>query len=348
MEVDFGAGPRWLSPATRVIDLTPAGGLVPSEGPVDWSQLDLLPDCRTVNWSGPDRGIVDAVAARLGIRFLYWSDAVGDLDLRRTHLGTVRLDGTGLSSVRLPRLIETVLLIRPPAGLRIEAPGEGRHVDLRLFQYGPDVVIPTGLRRTRTVWLWVGGTFSATLLTALHDLEQLRLTFDASPGTLTDLPDLRQHARLRTLQLDDAYGLDPDALPELPQLRQLELNGARRTTATTLRQRFKHGPVELSISGAKSEAWLAANMDNPFRDWAEDSKPFAQAACKAYTRARRAIEAIGPDTPDRLAAGERALRGLVTDLNTIDSNDRHPQPRTGLGRLPRPGRPPSNPPGPRH
>jgi len=319
VEVDFGAGPRWLSPATRVLDLTPAGGLVPSEGPVDWSQLAQLPNCLTVQCSGPDRGIVDAVGARLGIRFLYWSDAAGDLDLRRTHLGTVRLDGAQLGSVRLPRMIETVLVIRPPAGLRIEAPGEGRHVDLRLFQYGPDVVIPTGLRRTRAVWLWVGGTVSATVLTPLLDLEQLRLTFDAAPGTLTDLPDLRRHARLHTLELDDAYGLDPDALPDLPQLRRLELAGARRTTATTLRRRFKHDPVDVSVSGAKSEAWLVANMDNPFRDWVEDSKPFAQAACKAYTRAWQAIGAIEPGAPDHLAAAERALRGLVSDLNTIDS-----------------------------
>ncbi|MFG2040582.1 hypothetical protein [Dactylosporangium sp. NPDC048998] len=319
VEVDFGAGPRRLAAGTVVLDLTPAGGLVPAEGPIDWTQLDKLPHCRTVEWSGPDRGVVDAVAGRLGIRFLYWSDAVGDLDLRRTHLGTVRLNGAQLRSVRLPRLIETVLLLRPPAGLQVEAPNEGRRVALRLFQYGPDVVIPTGLRRAPEVWLWVGGEFSAAALAALSDLEHLTLTFDAPPGVLTDLSQLRQHPRMHTLQLDDAYGLDPAALPELPQLRHLVLNGTRRTIATTLRQRFRRGPVELSVNGAKSQAWLAAHMDNPFRDWVEDSKAFGQAACKAYTRAWRAIEAIEPEAPDRLTAAERALRDLVADLNTIDS-----------------------------
>jgi hypothetical protein len=165
VEVDFGAGPRWLSAGTKVLDLTPDGGLAPAEGPVDWAQLDKLPLCLTVTWCGPDRGIVDAVGGRPGIRFLYWSDAVGDLDLRGTHLGTVRLDSAQLRSVLLPRLIETVLLRKPPPDLRIEAPDEGRGVDLRLFQYGPDVVIPTGLRRAPKVWLWVGGAFSAAALT---------------------------------------------------------------------------------------------------------------------------------------------------------------------------------------
>jgi hypothetical protein len=60
-------------------------------------------------------------------------------------------------------------------------------------------------------------------------------------------------------------------------------------------------------------------MDNPFRDWVEESQAFGQAACMAYTRAWRAIEAIEPEAPDRLTIGERVLRSLVADLNTIDS-----------------------------
>ncbi|MEO3745243.1 hypothetical protein [Plantactinospora sp. B5E13] len=302
-----------------MLDLTPAGGLVPTDGPVDWTQLDKLPYCRTVEWSGPDRGIVEAVGAHPGIRFLYWSEAAGDLDLRATRLGTVRLEGAALGSVRLPSSIDTVLLRRPPANLRVEAPDDGARLELRLFQYGPDVVIPSGLHRTPKVWLWVGGAVSAGVLTPLSGLAQLTLTFDAGPGAITDLSDLRQHHGLHTLQLDDAYGLEPDVLPDLPQLRQLVLNGTRRSTATALRRRYRPGPVELSVNGAKSEAWLAAYLDNPFRDWVEDSRAFGEAACKAYLRAWRAVEAIDPEAPDAPAAGERALRTLVADLNTIDA-----------------------------
>jgi hypothetical protein len=115
------------------------------------SDLDKLPHCLTVQWSGPDRGIVDAVGNRPGIRFLYWSNAVGDLDLRGTQLGTVRLDGAQLRSVRLPQTIESVLLRKPPAHLQVEAPGEGSTVDRRLFQYGPDVAsIQTRCRNYRS------------------------------------------------------------------------------------------------------------------------------------------------------------------------------------------------------
>lgn len=61
-------------------------------------------------------------------------------------------------------------------------------------------------------------------------------------------------------------------------------------------------------------------MDNPFRDWVQDSKAFGQAACSAYTRALRAVEAIAPEAPNRLEAAERALPGLVADLNAIEEH----------------------------
>jgi hypothetical protein len=321
VEVDFGAGPKRLAPWTRVLNLHPEDGMVPVKGPIDWSQLDALPECLTVEWAGPERGIIEAVAAHPNIRFLYWTDAADDIDLTSTRLGTVRLEGAGLRRVRLPESIETLLLRRPPATLEVDAPEMGERLDLRLFQYGSDVVIPDGLRRTRKVWLWVGGEISAGVLAGLTDLEDLTLTFGDPPGVLTDLPELDRHRRLYNLQLDDAYGLAAESLPELPSLRYLTLNGTRRTTAAAVKARFKGSAVTVTVSGAKSQAWLAAHMDNPFRDWVEDSKTFGQAACAAYTRAWRAVDAIAPEAPDRLDAAERALRGFVADLNAI--NDKH-------------------------
>jgi hypothetical protein len=317
--VDFGAGPRRLPRSTRVLNLRPEDGdLVPADGPVDWSQLDSLPHCLTVDWSGAERGIIGAVAAHPGIRFLYWDGAAGNIDLTATRLGTVRLEGAGLHSVRLPESIETLHLRRWPPTLQVEAPDLGHRLDLRLFQYGPDVLVPAGLRRTPKLWLWVGGEVSMAVLADLTDLQELTLTFDGSPGVLTDLAELGRHRQLHTVQVDDAYGLDLEALPELPALRRLSLNGTRRTIAAAAKARYKGSAVKVSVSGAKSEAWLAAHMDNPFRDWVEDSEAFGKAACEAYTLAWRAVEAITPDAPDRLGAAERVLRGLVADLNAID------------------------------
>jgi hypothetical protein len=48
-----------------------------------------------------------------------------------------------------------------------------------------------------------------------------------------------------------------------------------------------------------------------------DSTGFGRAACETYNRRRRAAEAVVAHDPDRLAAAEHVLRGLVTDLNAI-------------------------------
>ncbi|MGW6498589.1 hypothetical protein [Nonomuraea angiospora] len=320
VEVDFGAGPRRIASSTRVLNLGGDGSsLAPVEGPVDWSQLDKLPACITVEWSGAERGIVDALATHSNIRFLYWSEASGDIDLTTTRLGTVRLDGARLRSVRLPTSVTSLLLRRPPATLEVDAPDSGHRLDLRLFQYGPDVVIPDGLRGISKLWLWVGGTVSARVLAGLSDLEELTITFGDPPGAFTDLDELHALHLLRSLQLDDAYGLDLDELPELPSLCRIELQGTGRKTAAAVRARFEGSGIEVTISGAKSEAWLAAHMDNPFRDWVEDSEAFATAACEAYTRALRAAEVIAPEAPEGREAAERVLRRFVADLNAIES-----------------------------
>jgi hypothetical protein len=124
---------------------------------------------------------------------------------------------------------------------------------------------------------------------------------------------------LRTLEFDSAYDWDPQAVPELPGLQELVLNGVRRTTAAAIKSRFKGSGVKVTIRGTKTDTWLAAHMFNPFRDWIEDSKAFGTAACTAYTKARTAIDAAAAAGPERSRALEAALRGLVADLNAIDA-----------------------------
>jgi hypothetical protein len=193
------------------------------------------------------------------------------------------------------------------AALQVEAPERGQRLDLRMFHYGADVVIPEGVRRASNLWLWVGGQISATVLSGLSDLKELRFTFDRAPGDVDDLSELERHVNVRTLQFDDAYGLSVGDLPELPALESLELHGTRKATAAAAKARYRGSRVTLCVSGAKTDNWLAVHMDNPFRDWVHDSKRFGLDACLAYDRARQAADAIGTARPDDVAAAERVI-----------------------------------------
>jgi hypothetical protein len=67
------------------------------------------------------------------------------------------------------------------------------------------------------------------------------------------------------------------------------------------------------LRGAKTDTWLAANLDNPFRDWADDNPRAATAACKAYADALRAIDAATGTGPHQI------LRAMVQRFNAIDA-----------------------------
>ncbi|BCY08712.1 hypothetical protein [Actinoplanes sp. L3-i22] len=63
IDVDFGAGPVTLGAAIGRLDLTGTGRVSPPPvGPVRWSALDQLACCTSLTWSGPDRGLVAALA----------------------------------------------------------------------------------------------------------------------------------------------------------------------------------------------------------------------------------------------------------------------------------------------
>lgn len=325
VEVDFGAGPVVVARGLKVLAVDNPVPM-PAEGPINWSELEKLPDLITIMWSGPDRGVVAAAAAR-GVRFLYWSDADGDVDLSGCSVESVRLGGAGLCSVRLPTTIRRLQLNDPPLpDLPVEAPDNGHGLQLQLFWRTANrdqIRVPAGLLRVTSLWLWADREITLSVLEGLADLEELQIAFSTAPGTLTDLSALRLLPALRTVEFDSAYDWDPHTMPRLPHLRQFVLDGVRRTTADTMKAALKGSPVKLTVRGTKTDTWLAVNMFNPFRDWIHDSKAFGTAACKAYTKARTAVDAAPANGPERTPALESALRGLVADLNAINARHEH-------------------------
>ncbi|MEV4533981.1 hypothetical protein AB0J82_09135 [Asanoa sp. NPDC049518] len=313
VEVDFGAGAASVPVWTQQVDLSGGKGSipVPADGPVDWSALDKFPGAMSVKWSGPDRGMLQAVVAR-GLPALHWSDLPAEVDLSATRLVNLGLHGTDLRRLRLPPGIESLSMDDPHPTLQVDSPDDGRGAEVLLSFRTQPPTVPAGLRNAKKVWVKAGGELSARVLSGLTAVESLDIEFLDLPGRLTDTDDLRVHRALTTLTVDNAYDWDPSSLPDLPTLRELEVNGTLKGTAKALKARFKGSGVEVSVSGAKSESWVAAHIDNPFLDWVEESKAFGTAACKAYTKAAVGIEAA--DGPER---AEAVLRAFVADLNAV-------------------------------
>lgn len=130
---------------------------------------------------------------------------------------------------------------------------------------------------------------SAAAVRELEELESFRIHWRKPPGQLIDAAALASLTHLAVIELVDGYGLDADTLPDLTSLTQLSISGLRRSIAPALKVRYRGTGVRLVLEGAKPDTWLAANLNNPFRDWVDDDARGGAAACKAYASAVRAI-----------------------------------------------------------
>jgi hypothetical protein len=123
----------------------------------------------------------------------------------------VRIDGVELRRVRLPSSATTLLLRDPSTSLIVQAPDDGRGIDLRIFTSGSAIAIPAGLVAATTPWIRAAGDMSAAVLAGMTDLHSLRISFTELPGRLTDVHALAVHRRLHTLEIESAYDGNPQA-----------------------------------------------------------------------------------------------------------------------------------------
>lgn len=319
VEVDFGAGAVTLGAATPRLDLSGESSMrMPTSGPVQWSALDQLPRCTALTWVGPDRGLARTLADHPIVSSLTWRDAPPVVDLADTGLHHLSLAGTDVREVRLPRGLHGLELSAVDRGLTVYAADDGRWLRLTLTGADAETTVPTGLHGVREVALDGSGTMSAAALEELKELESLRIFWRRPPGRLVDAAALASLTHLAVIELVDGYGLDADTLPDLASLTQLSISGLPRSISPALKARYRGTWVRLVIEGAKPDTWLAANLNNPFRDWVDDGARGGAAACKAYASAVRTIDKLPQDHGGRADEAEAALRKLVEALNSID------------------------------
>lgn len=318
VEVDFGGGSVVVGAAMGLLDLTGASPVrLPATGPVRWSALDQLPRCTSLTWAGPDRGLVAALTDHPIIDNLTWTSAPSRLDLRGTALTSLSINGT-IDLLQLPDSLTSLNLMDGALVRSVTGAEHGEWLTLSITCPTPGAHIPAGLDRLRDLRQTGKGTISAAPLSVLEHLESLWLAWHGAPGDLHDAAVLGELPRLTCLALTDAYGIEADTLPDLPALTGLTIHGLRSTAATAIKARYRRTAIHLRITGAKNDTWLAANLTNPLRDWADDDPRGGGAACRAYAAAVRAIDALPTDPSDRTASAEQTLRTFVQQLNRID------------------------------
>ncbi|HEX6684062.1 MAG TPA: hypothetical protein VF062_14760 [Candidatus Limnocylindrales bacterium] len=316
VDVDFGVGAVTIGGATRALDLASGDPVaVPDAdaGPVRWEALDRLPGCTRLFWRGPDRGLTAALARYPSISGLTWRDAPEQTDLSGSWLNQLELVGKMPQRLRLPARMRHLSLVAG-TDLTVDAADNGRWMRLHLETDSADFVMPQGLERIQELLITGNGSLTAAPLADLTELRELTLRWRRPPGELTEAHDLSALQHLHHVHFIDGYGVGADQIPDLPNLSYLEAFGLTRSSANEMKKRYHHTGVEVIVHGAKSDQWIRANLENPFRNWVDDHEKGGAAACKAYAKALRAIES----SPDRQLARE-TLKTLTGTLNKIDA-----------------------------
>jgi hypothetical protein len=123
---------------------------------------------------------------------------------------------------------------------------------------------------------------------------------------------------LRSFTGYDLYGFRPEDFPGLadcPHLSSVAIHGLRASDAKILRRRLADVD-RLELTKARSDRWLADNIDNPFRDWDADSPAFGKAAMKLWkTALQQARKLDGAPSRERASA---VVLALVDGLNRLD------------------------------
>ncbi len=310
IELDLGA--------TKLTMRTHASSAKLSSGDasVRWSELDRLPRLSEIDYAGTDGALLEYVCARPMIDTLGWSGhGRAELDLRGTNLVEVRTSVDAPLRLLLPSGVRALRVTGDPSLLTVVHPTDGRTLELEL--YGDVRGAPLGIPALRHLSIVLARRVAIAPLLAFPALTHLRVH-----GEVVEVPDPEQLAGLRALRqlaVFQCYRLDVAKLPRAaeawPDLERVSIDGFRKVDAARWKACLA-GVRTVELRGGKTDAYLAANLDNPFRDWADRSAARGRKATAAWRRARGAlVEGLPRD------ACEAVLRAFVDGFNAFDDVD---------------------------
>lgn len=280
-----------------------------------WAALDLLGQLTRLSIHGDPAGVVEHVRAHPLIAELTWSaHGRATLDLSSTRLHTVSVSADAPLTLRLPDTVKTLRVRGKVDRVTVAQPLAGGRLTLEL--HGGPLKLPAGLVALRELAVGAMGSIDvAKVAKAFPALETLTVRGDATE--LLRVEALAKLPRLRSLTLYACYRLDAAKVPAAwPALDRVTIDGHRKVDAAILKRALGAAP-RFELRGGKTDAWLAANLDNPFRDWIDRDAAVGKKAAAAWRKARGAKK-----------IDAKVLRAFIDVFNAIDG-------KTGLDTIDR-------------
>jgi hypothetical protein len=282
--------------------------------PVEWAELDRLPELTELSYAGADAGFEAYVCTRPRLRTLTMTKhGRATIDLRASRVGAFSCDLPGAPlTLHLPESVQKLTLFGPGSVGGVTVTGVRPGIEVSFAGAAPpEPGLVAGLERAGEVACCNVRSLSARALAGYREAASLRFV---RIGELRELDALAGLPRLAELSFHDCYRLAD--LAALPALRELRAVGVRKPDAALLKAFFAGAKV--TFQDVRTDAWLRVNADNPFAAWADD---FGAAVGRAAVAAwKKAVPAIERAAAEHSTADVRAaLEAFVAALAKLDA-----------------------------
>ena len=290
----------------------------------EWSQLEQLGALTQVFYDGSNEEVLSYVENSQFISTLKWrKHGKKEIDISRTNLEHFIVDTQLLDKLVLnEHLIELCFGSvngDELAKLQIDHPAQGLHLKISMHLDSgriPDFNLPN-LSQLSIVAKNVDG---AQIAMCYPNLETLLIW--GEPGNIHNIACLGRLKKLRLLQLKDLFGFTSEQFPprrELKGIEELWLTSVPAEAAKNIKKTYKDC-LKLRISQPRSESWLEANLNNPFRDWdGRDGIPkkHTKAAVNAYKKALSGLSKMSSESVN-IEVTQLTLKEFVSVFNKMN------------------------------
>jgi len=243
------------------------------------------------------------------------------LDFRGTGLQKIIIGNTsGIKEIFLTDILSELLIWgQAEPDLTVHDPYNGRYFTLHIGDKGR---IPRGLDLLSE--LYISNIKNVDLLYALSNNTELKSLFlHGKLGTVTNLSAISSLKKLEILSTFEIFGFTGKDFPppeEMPALDFIRMTSAPYEAVQVIKKQYKH--IDLDITQARKPEWLAANMDNPFRNWDGDEmipEGGAKKAFDIYKKTRQNFRSLCLAGVNVQTEGESLCKQYIEVFNKLDS-----------------------------
>ncbi|MCA9048018.1 MAG: hypothetical protein KDA89_04785 [Planctomycetaceae bacterium] len=292
-------------------------------GPLDWKQLSPLNKLGVLTYEGNDIAVLDYLSkSNCPVYDFTWRNhGQKQLDFsgsRKLHALAVEVPYKTFR-LTLPKRegLRSLRILDPPPGCRltVHAPhsGKGLLVDI----VGTGLLRIPGLRQIEQLEIVSADAVDLdSLARAYPQLEAIHIR--GRSVTLTGIASLARLNSLREMWFHGCYAMNAAEFPEpeqMPLLEEVAFDGLRAEDAVILKKKYR-GVKQIAVCGKRSPEWIAANLDNPFRDWEEEfGRAAGNKAMKAWATADTELKQL--NSADA-AKGREILKAFVEVFNQME------------------------------